>query len=134
MPGTATLTRLEKLRLLYSAAAAGDKRRLLGILAKTQLPSASAVQRLHEMLCWMRAYPDDAQLLGAVNAALAGFAARKDLRRFRRQLADSGIAGTAIHYHFFWPMARWLSTRWPGLLHLDRDCGEGEDWLRPAWG
>lgn len=133
MPGTATLTRLEKLRLLYSAAAAGDKRRLLGILAKTQLPSASAVQRLHEMLCWMRAYPDDAQLLGAVNAALAGFAARKDLRRFRRQLADSGIAGTAIHYHFFWPMARWLSTRWPGLLHLDRDCGEGEDWLRPAW-
>lgn len=81
----------------------------------------------------MRAYPDDARVLDAVNLVLSNFAARKDLRRYRTQLADSGIAGTAIHYHFFWPMARWLSARWPTLLHFDRNCGEGEDWLRPAW-
>ena len=133
MLNTAILARLEKLRLVFSPAAAADKYRLVGVLAKAQLPSASAVRRLHEMLCWMRAYPDDAQVLTATVAALSAFGARKDLRRFRSQLADSGIAGTAIHYHFFWPMARWLSTRWPALLHFDRDCGEGEDWLRGAW-
>lgn len=133
MPATATLARLEKLRLVYSPGTAGDKRRLVAILARTQLPSASAVRRLHEMLCWIRAYPDDAHVLTAADAALSGFATRKDLRRFGGQLANSGIAGTAIHYHFFWPMARWLCSRWPALLHFDRACGEGADWLRAAW-
>ena len=107
--------------------------RLVGRLGSAKLQSASAVRRLHEMLCWIRAYPDDARVLDVVNLALRDFAARKDLQRYRNQLADSGIAGTAIHYHFFWPMARWLSARWPTLLYFDRDCGEGEDWLRTAW-
>lgn len=133
MPSTATLSRLEKQRLVYSPLAASDKHRLIGSLAKTRLPSASAVRRLHEILCWIRAYPDDEQVLAVTDAALGTFAARPDLRRFRAQLANSGIAGTAIHYHFFWPMARWLSTRWPALLRLDRGCGEGEDWLHSAW-
>jgi hypothetical protein len=132
MQNAATLTRLEKLRLVFTPAAATDKHRLLCLLVKTQLPSASAVRRLHEILCWIRAWPDDERVLIAADSGLRTFAARKDLHRFRRQLADSGIAGTAIHYHFFWPMARWLSSRWPALL-LDRDCGEGEDWLRSAW-
>ena len=133
MPNTATLARLEKLRLVFSPAAATDKHRLLCLILKTQLSSASAVRRLHEMLCWMRAYPDDERVLATADAALRTFAARKDLRRFHKQLADSGIAGTDIHYHFFWPMARWISIRWPALLRFDRDCGEGEDWLRSAW-
>lgn len=133
MPNTATLARLEKLRLVFSQAVAAEKHRLLCRLVNSQLSSAPAVRRLHEMLCWMRAYPDDEQILTATDAALRTFAARKDLQRFRKQLVDSGIAGTAIHYHFFWPMARWLSSRWPALLHLDRDCGEGENWLRSTW-
>ena len=133
MASIATLARLEKLRLVFSPAAATDKYRFLCLLENAQLPSASAVRRLHEMLCWLRAYPDNQQVLAATNAALRAFSARKDLRRFQRQLANSGIAGTAIHYHFFWPMARWLSSSWPALLHFDRDCGEGEDWLRSAW-
>ena len=133
MASISALTRLEKLRLDFSPAAAPDKLRLIGILRKAQLPSASAVRRLHEILCWMRAYPDDESVLAAADAALRTFSARKDLRRFQAKLADTGIAGTAIHYHFFWPMALWLGSRWPALLHFDRDCGEGEDWLRSAW-
>jgi hypothetical protein len=127
------LGQLERLRLEFSPGAATEKLRLLDKLGSTTLPTASAVRRLHEILCWMRAWPDDARVLDAVTAALADFPARRDLRRHREELADSGIAGTAIHYHFFWPMARWLSARWPTLLHFDRDCGEGEDWLRTAW-
>lgn len=133
MASIATLARLEKLRLVFSPAAATDKHRLLCLLDDAQLPSASAVRRLHEMLCWIRAYPDNPQVLTTAVAALNAFAARRDLRRFHTQLADSGIAGTAIHYHFFWPMARWLSSRWHTLLCFDRDRGEGEDWLRSAW-
>lgn len=133
MQPLATLRQLEKLRLEFSSGAASDKHRLICILSKAQLPSTSAVRRLHEILCWIRAYPDDTRVHDAACATLGNFATRKDLRRHRDQLRDSGIAGTAIHYHFFWPMAHWLSSRWPALLHFDRDCGEGEDWLRTAW-
>jgi hypothetical protein len=55
---------------------------------------------------------------------LDGFDRRPDLRRHRRALADSGIAGTAIHYRFFWSTALWLATRWPGQLTLGRDDEE----------
>jgi hypothetical protein len=133
MQATAILRQLERLRLEFSPATAAEKHRLIGILRNARLPSASAVRRLHEILCWIRAYPDDARVLDAASVTIRNFAARKDLHRCREQLADSGIAGTAIHYHFFWPMARWLSSRWPALLHFDRNCGEGEDWLRTAW-
>ncbi|MBL8197567.1 MAG: hypothetical protein JNJ67_01415, partial [Chromatiales bacterium] len=107
------LRQLERLRLEYSPGAATAKLRLLGKLGSTKLPTASAVRRLHEILCWMRAWPDDARVLDAVSLALAKFATRTDLRRPRAELDDSGIAGTAIHYHFFWPTARWLAARWP---------------------
>jgi hypothetical protein len=51
---------------------------------------------------------------------LAGFAARADLRAHRAALADSGIAGTTIHYRFFAGQAQWLARHWPGQLRLDR--------------
>jgi hypothetical protein len=52
---------------------------------------------------------------------LARFARRADLKAQRDALADTGIAGTAIRYCFFWPTARWLAQRWPGEFYLDRD-------------
>jgi hypothetical protein len=133
MKANAALARLEKLRLACAPAAAAEKLLLLRILAKTRLGSTASVLRLHEILCWMRAYPDDRKVLAAVAAALEGFAARRDLRRFRAQLDDSGIAGTTIRYAFFWPMARWLAARWPQRLRFDRDDDEAGDRLRAAF-
>ena len=52
---------------------------------------------------------------------LARFASRADLRAHRTALADSGIAGTAIHFRFFAGQALWLAERWPAQLRLDRD-------------
>jgi hypothetical protein len=42
------------------------------------------------------------------------------LRRQREALADSGIAGTAIRYRFFWPTARWFARRWPERIEIYR--------------
>ena len=91
-----------------------------------RLASAGAVRRLHEALCFVRAYPDDAAVLAQVEAMLARFADRPDLREFRAALADSGIAGTAIHFRFFAGQALWLAQRWPGQLRLDRSDPEAE--------
>ena len=77
--------------------------------------------RLHEALCFMRAYPDDAAVLAQAQSLLAGFAGRADLRAHRAALADSGIAGTPIHYRFFAGQAQWLAAHWPSQLSLDRD-------------
>jgi hypothetical protein len=68
----------------------------------------------------MRAYPDDARTLACVRGMLKGFARRADLRAHREALENSGIAGTAIRYPFFWPSARWLAREWPRHLTLDR--------------
>ncbi|MEO8586699.1 MAG: hypothetical protein ABI584_11100 [Acidobacteriota bacterium] len=113
------LARLEALRNARGAAPAAEKKSCLAILARRSAGTARAVERLHETLCFLRAYPDDAQLLGQVVAMLGGFARRADLRRHRRALADTGIAGTEIRFPFFAGTARWLAARWAGRLSVD---------------
>lgn len=114
------LAALERCRLEFGPGASGGKLALLKQLARTRLSSARAVMRLHEALCFIRAYPDNAAVLGQAQTMLAGFARRADLRAHRATLADSGIAGTAIHYRFFAGQALWLALHWPNQLRLDR--------------
>jgi hypothetical protein len=115
------LRRLERLRTRYGEGAADAKIPLLGRLARASLGTAAQVERLHETLCFLRAYPDDERVLARVTRMLERFDRRSDLIRHRDRLADTGIAGTAIHYRFFWSTAHWLARRWPGLLTLERD-------------
>jgi len=110
----------------FGPEAARAKLELLGRLERAALPSAAAVSRLHETLCFLRAYPDDAELLALVERMLAGFARRRDLRRHRRELVDSGIAGTEIHFPLFSGMAEWLVRKWPDRLHVDWRAFERE--------
>jgi hypothetical protein len=129
---TATLRALERCKDRYGPGSAAQKLRLLARLGRADLRSVRAVRRLHELLCFLRAYPDDARVLAQVERMLARFAARADLRRARAALADSGIAGTAIRYRFFWSTLRWLAQRWPQQLLIDRSEAEVEDKLAAA--
>jgi hypothetical protein len=92
---------------------AARKIALLDALARVRLPSARAVLRLHEVLLFLRAFPDDREVLARVERMLAGFESRQDLRRFRAELADTGVAGTEIGFSFFGPTASWLARRCP---------------------
>src|ERR1044072_3711788 len=94
------LAALERGPREVGAAAPRGKLAWLKQLARTRLASARAVMRLHEALCFIRAYPDDEAVLAQVQAMLAAFAARTDLRAHRLALADSGIAGTALRCRF----------------------------------
>jgi len=91
-----------------------------------------ALIRLHEVLCFLRAYPDDARVLAQTERMLGTFHRRPDLRRHRLALADSGIAGTAIHYRFFWSTAQWLARRWPECFQFDRSDTEPAQRVRAA--
>jgi hypothetical protein len=112
------LRQLEKLKNVYGGDAAARKLSLLIRLTR-RLERADEVRRLHEFLCFLHAYPDSGPVLEQVDHMLAGFAGRADLRRHRRALADTGIAGTNINYSFFWPTACWIVKRFPDKLTIN---------------
>ena len=123
---------LESLRHAFGGDAAEEKLELLERLEETSLPTASQVAGLHDLLCFWRAYPDNAVVLSAVERMLDGFERRRDLRRHRAELEDSGIAGTALHFPFFWPMAVRIAARWPDRITVDWGGFEKADELEKA--
>src|SRR5215472_4324220 len=119
-PGpTGWLADLERTRVLYGAGAAVRKRELLVALAGARLERARDILRLHDALCFLRAYPDDQEVLAQVVRMLKEFDRRPDLMRHTLALENSGVAGTAIRFRFFDPTAHWLEARWPKLLRID---------------
>lgn len=134
MPTTpiAALRRLEALRLDFGPGQGDAKRAMLRVLARTRLGSRQAVLRLHEQLCFMRAYPDDRALLGQVTAMLQGFSRRADLRRHAATMDDTGIAGTRIRYRFYWPTLRRLAALWPRQLAIDWEAHDDPERLSAA--
>ena len=114
------LRALENLRNVFHEHSGREKRLLMRILERTRLRTAGEVERLHEMLLFIRAYPDDSSTLACASRMLRAFDRRADLRRHADALENSGIAGTAIRFPFYWPTALWLARKWPRLLTLDR--------------
>lgn len=117
----APLPSLNRIKDRYGPGRATAKRRLLAQLGRTRLKTAAQVLALHEAACFLRAYPDSAAVRAQATRLLRGFSRRPDLRKHHALLANSGIAGTPIRYALFWPMLRWVATRWPKQLRLDRD-------------
>jgi hypothetical protein len=129
---TAHLRELERIQAEFGGEAAQRKLELLRRLHRARLRSAGAVHRLHEALCFLRAYPDDEEVLTQVEAMLAGFDRRGDLRRFALDLQGSGIAGTETYYVYFAEMASWLVRRWPRHVTVSWDDFEDDGRLERA--
>lgn len=127
MEGDAAMTRaarsllhhLARIKDQYGADLACRKSDLLRLLEHRRLSSPKEVLGFHEILCFLRAYPDDQETLALVEHLLDGFAERPDLRRFSKALAETGIAGTPINFSFFWFTAIWLAERWPKQIFVN---------------
>lgn len=113
------LRRLEQVKDRFDESAAETKLAILEELESRTLGTAAAVQRLHETLCFLRAYPDSSSVLQKVETLLGSFDARRDLKRHARELADTGISGTPTYYRFFWVTAKWLARNWPDRITID---------------
>jgi len=113
------LGELERLRATFGSDVEPRKRALIAALGRAELPRAHDVLRLHEVLCFLRAYPDSQETLALVERSIARFSRRPDVRRHGPALADTGIAGTTISFRFFAPTARWLASRWPRKLEME---------------
>jgi len=121
MTSLRALGRLERRQAEFGDDAAAVKLALIKQLGASRLTTAAQVRRLHECLCFLHAFPDDAVIFGEVDRLLAGFGERSDLHRHRRALVDSGIAGTDTFYRFYASTAMWLADRWPEHLFIDWD-------------
>ncbi len=116
---SAALKELDRGKTNYGDGAAKRKCELLAMFRSRRLPTAREVVILHDALCFLRAYPDDAEVLATVEELLAGFAERTDLRRHASALYDSGIAGTPIYFSFYAQTACWLARRFGSHLTID---------------
>ena len=127
------LSQLGRIRAEFGPGWSERKRALLVRLERSRLGSADAIEALHDLLIFLRAYPDDAPLLELVERMLAAFARRPDFRRHRGALADTGIAGTTIDFPFFAETAWRLAERFPENLEIDWDAVDAperiERWL-----
>jgi hypothetical protein len=115
------LASLARIARQYEPGLGARKLSLLERLSHAKLASARQVLRLHELLCFLDAYPDDRRIRIRVRRMLHDFSRRADLRRHRGSLAGTGIAGTDTPYRFFFPTAYWITQHWPGALMLDRE-------------
>jgi hypothetical protein len=116
---TQCLRRLRRLRDRFGELVETEKMSLLAVLEKKPLSRAKEILELHDLLCFWLAYPDGPRLCLVVERMLSAFPRRSDLRRHRRALSNSGIAGTEIRFSFFAPTASWLADRWGERLRID---------------
>ncbi len=123
------LLALERLRLDFGEGSLSRKRSLLGALEQRSLSTANEVSRLHDLLCFLRAWPDGPALRTQADRMLEGFSSRRDLRKHRGRLAGSGIAGTEMRFRFFGATASWLAGRWGDFLWIDWPAFENAEKL-----
>lgn len=132
LKATSILKQLERKKTEFGGDSARHKLELLRALEKRRLPRAADVLRLHELLCFLRTYPDNAELRALAGRMLDAFADRGDLRRHRAILLNSGIAGTATLHSFFPATALWLAKRWGRCLSVVWEDFERQDRLDPV--
>jgi len=119
---TATaLTRLAASKTTYGSGCGIARLALVRAVGRARFRTAARVRLLHELLCFLHAYPDDAHVFAEVDRQLRAFHARADLRRAASELVNSGISGTDIVYPFGFSTARWLAERWGGRLTIEWD-------------
>lgn len=127
---------LNSVKARFEPADAGVKVAILRILAGREIPEVTSLILFHEILCFLRAYPDSLEVLGWVEKSLEKFPARVDLIKGRRdpsdlkRLRDTGIARTTVYYAYPYPMATWLVEHFPDAVEIDWEDADGLDKIR----
>jgi hypothetical protein len=115
------IRRLYEIRRRFDSEGSDEKLQLLQLLNDSVVRSSRALMRLHSALCFIRAFPDTAAHYRAAGALLSQF--EKQVRSLpaaaRSEMADSGIAGTRLHYAFSYEVATWMARRSRNSTSID---------------
>ncbi len=134
------LDQLDELKREFGGRKEQRVERILSRLAPQKFSDAESLIRFHEILLFIRAYPQTAEILRQVEKTLTSFGDRVGLLRDKEAdlspLDDpevSGIAGTSVTDTFTYNIVRWLWTRHPAQVKLDWDWFEDENRLAATW-
>jgi hypothetical protein len=105
----------------------------LAQIQRRRFTDAETLIRFHEILLFIRAYPQNARILRLVEKILSSFVKRvhalSEMEADLSPLDDvevSGIAGTWIEETFTYSIARWLDKKYPTKLSIDWEAPHDE--------
>jgi len=133
MQTRAILHQLQKVIADFGPGASARKRALLNSLRNVRLGRAHDLIALQRIICFLRAFPDDASVCRAARRAAAEFPARvaRLPRSERARLDDSGMAGTVTRNVYAFAPARWIAQRFPLTTEIDWNAYESPESLAP---
>ncbi len=122
---------LESSKLQYGPGCAKTIERLLSAMGQVQFGDAESLIRFHDVLLFLRAFPQSRKAAQLADDLLNGIARRVDGLQTSgadMELFDneqfSGIAGTVIGDTFTYDVARWLGQHYPQQLRVEWDFEE----------
>ena len=115
------IDRLCEIRRSFGRTFAKERQGLLESIAKSTIKTAPDIKRLHDCLCFARAFPDNQEIHQIVSLWLQDFESVVSRlgKRERTILSDSGIAGTDLYYAFSFEVASWMARHFPGIVSVD---------------
>ncbi|MBA3513965.1 MAG: hypothetical protein H0T77_06290 [Pyrinomonadaceae bacterium] len=143
MPAKTINRLLDQLDELKREFGGGQEQRIessLSRVARQKFNNAESLIRFHEILLFIRAYPQTAKILHQAEKTLASFGDRvKLLRDTDADLSPldnpemSGIAGTSVTDTFTYNIVRWLWKLHPAQIAFAWDWFEDENRLAATW-
>lgn len=134
---------LDQLVGLKKKIGAREAKRIISLLRKLRtrtLDDAESLIRLHEVLLFLRAYPQTAAIVAETESQLRRFSQRvkrlsdQDIDLWEMRHPDvSGVSGTYVTDTFTYDIVRWLSRKHPSEISLSWDWFEDENRLGEAW-
>jgi hypothetical protein len=134
------IDQLDELKNQFGPNTASRVLRLVDQLSRKRLNDTDTLFRYHEILLFLRAYPQNASIVRAAENELRSFANR--VATLREQNIDlspleepevSGIAGASVVDTFSFYIVRWLLQRYPAQAALDWEWFEDESRLADTW-
>jgi len=134
------LDELEQRKIQFDSESANRVPELLSRVEKTGISDTSSLIRLHEVLLFMRAFPQSPTVFRRAGALLDSFVARVDKLRSAgvdlsalEPLEVSGIAGTSIEDGLSYDVVSWLARRFPDHTEIVWNGYEEERLMANTW-
>lgn len=134
------LDQLEQLKSRFGSREHRKIEQVLARLSRQKLADVEALIRFHEILLFLKAYPQSARIRQLAESELRNFASRaKALRAAEVDLSAldnpevSGIAGASVSDTFSYYIVRWLLKLHPSQVAFDWDWFDDDNRLAETW-
>lgn len=125
------LSALDAAKSQYGPSCATRVEKLLVSLRKQKFADAKSLIHFHDVLLFLRAFPQSKQVVALTEELLAGLG--RQVKQLRDSGTDldlfdseefSGIAGTVLHDTATYEVARWLALRFPQQVRVEWNVDE----------